>query len=111
MENDGNNSNIQVLELEKLLLNIEKYKWEYSVFLPEHKEWGLKTKCCLCNLNDLEDNELPEYVILNNFIEVLSIAELQDIVLNLKEQINNPCLEEIYKAFTYYYKNDSFIVI
>ena len=73
MKIDEKNSYKQVLELEELLLNIEKYKWEYSVFLPENKEWELKTKCYICSLDELEEEELPEYAVLNNFIEVYII--------------------------------------
>ena len=97
-------------KLSDVLNNINEYSWQDSLFLPENKNWNLESNCAVLNMDNLSvDEEIPQLAIDNKLIYALSIADLQDIVENAKEQLPHCSNEEIFKAFLYYFNNDAFI--
>jgi len=99
-----------LIELRNVLLDEADLSWEDSVFLPKDKNWSLNSKCYLFNLDNLEDNEeTPQFAIDNNLIYVLSVADIQDIVDNAKQQRPQCSVSDLFEAFLYYYRNDAFI--
>ncbi len=99
-----------LIELRDVLLNSADLSWDESLFLPEDKNWSLNSKGYLINLDNLEDDEeTPQFAIDNNLIYVLSVADIQDIVDNAKQQRSESSESDLFEAFLYYYKNDAFI--
>ena len=96
-------------ELRNVLLSANDFNWEDSLFLSSNEEWSLSSKCYLFNLDDLEDDEdLPKFALDNDFKYVLSIAAVQDIVDNARQQLIECSEKDLFDAFYYYFKNDAF---
>lgn len=55
------------------------------------------------------EDYLPEQVTTEGWIETLDAAMIEDVVMNAKDQIENPTDEQLLQAFIFYYKNDGFI--
>lgn len=96
--------------LRDLLINVNEFQWDDSLFLPNGEKWDLNSLCYLFNLDELEnDEEIPKFATENNYSYVLNMADIQDIVDNVKQQ-RPECSElDLFKAFLYYFKNDAFI--
>ena len=100
-----------LIELRDVLLNAGDLPWRNSIFLPKDKNWNLNSLCFLFNLDDLEDDEeVPQFAIDNNLIDVLNMSEVQDIVCNANQQRVQCSESSLFEAFLYYYKNDAFII-
>jgi hypothetical protein len=100
----------KMIKLRDVLINAEEYPWRDSVFLPENKNWNLDSECAVLNLDDLEiDEDVPPFAIDNHLIYSLGIQDVQDIIINAREQHTNCTDEDFLKAFLYYYDNDAFI--
>ncbi|QFT87271.1 hypothetical protein FIU87_01215 [Bacillus sp. THAF10] len=100
----------KLIELREVLLNATDFNWEDSLFLSSSEKWSLSSQCFLFNLDDLEDDEdLPKFAIDSDFIYVLSMADVQDIVDNAQQQLLKCSELELFQAFHYYIKNDAFI--
>ncbi len=100
----------KIIKLRDVLTNSEEHPWRAFLFLHEDKNWNLDSDCAVLNLDDLEiDEEVPQFAIDNNLIYALSIQDVQDIVINAREQRTNCTDEDLLKAFLYYYDNDAFI--
>jgi hypothetical protein len=57
----------------------------------------------------LDDNEeIPKVAAQNNYCYVLNIADIQDIVDNVKQQKPDCSEIDLFEAFLYYIKNDAF---
>ena len=100
-----------------VLNNVNEIDFNQYLFMPKNKEWSLNSLCSLIDWDELEDDEIgddeetPQFAIDNNLIYVANIATVQDIVNNAKSQ-KLECLEsDLFEAFMYYYKNDSFMSI
>lgn len=100
----------RLLELREVLINADDYSWRNSLFLPENKNWNLGSASAVLNLDYLEiDEDVPQFAIDNNLIYSLGIHDVQDIVINAREQLTNCTDEDLLRAFLYYYDNDAFI--
>ena len=55
------------------------------------------------------DEYLPKQVKNDSWIEVLDGGTIEEIVANAKEQLGVPSLDELFKAFIFYYENDAFL--
>lgn len=100
----------RIIELKKLLLEAELFPWNEHVYMAKDGDWSLVSKCFLFDLNDLaDDEEDPCFAKENNLRCVLSVADVQDIVLNMKQQKANCSVQELFDAFIYYFNNDAFI--
>ncbi|CAH1544282.1 conserved hypothetical protein [Vibrio rotiferianus] len=59
---------------------------------------------------DPESNDyLPEQVKNEGWIEVLDGGAIEEIVDNAKIQLESPSLNDLFRAFVFYYENDAFI--
>ncbi|KQL39554.1 hypothetical protein AN960_10410 [Bacillus sp. FJAT-25509] len=92
------------------MINASDYQWNVSLFLPNGENWGLNSSCYLIDLDELDDNEdIPKFAVQNNYCYVLNMADIQDIVDNVKQQ-RAECSElDLFEAFLYYFKYDAFI--
>lgn len=62
--------------------------------------------------NEFEDTPnagIPEFAKRNNLIQALPVTVVQDIVTNAKAQKPTASMEDLFRAFQYYYENDAFI--
>lgn len=57
------------------------------------------------------DEYLPIEVRTQGWIVTLDNVSIEDIIINLNEQIENPSIEQLFEAFLFYYENDAFIEI
>jgi myosin-crossreactive antigen len=74
------------------------------------KNWNLNSDCAVLNSDDLEtDEEDPKFALENGLIYALGIHDVQDIVINAKEQNLNCTGEDLLQAFLFYYNIDAFI--
>jgi hypothetical protein len=101
----------KLISLRDVLLQKEAYQgWLY---LPE-EPWTLETKGIFVDLDDVpagSEPDLPEEVKKYNLHEVLDAVGIEDIIINAKEQIGSPSVDELLSAFVFYVENDAFIVI
>lgn len=84
--------------------------------LPKnHQDWTLETVGAFTrDSSDYPPNSdeyLPEEVRNGEWIVTIDNATIEDIVLNLKEQKENPNTDELLIAFVYYLENDAFLIL
>ena len=95
-----------------VLSSADKLLWSDALYLPANQEWTLDTSAIVWDPNDIENDDLdePAIAIENNMKYVLSIADIQDIINNLRQQKNSTSMVELFDAFLYYCDNDAYIV-
>lgn len=97
------------VELKCLLLDAEQFPWNEHVYMSKDESWTLDSSCYIFNLSELADDEDdPKFAIENNLRCVLSVGDIQDVVLNMKQQKENCSEQELFNAFIYYFENDAF---
>ncbi len=108
------NGEIQVLR--NVLSAIEKLPSKGWLYLPVERNWNLNSTCIIIEsdevppeLEDEPDAGVPEFAKQNGLKETLPISTVKDIVWNARAQKANVTLEELLRAFQYYYKHDAFI--
>ena len=52
---------------------------------------------------------LPEQAKKDGWIEVLDGASIADVIDNVKDQLDNPSLNQLFDAFLFYDENDAFL--
>lgn len=55
------------------------------------------------------DDFLPKQVKEDGWVEVLDGGTLEEIIANAKEQLGTLSVDDLFKAFIFYYENDAFI--
>lgn len=101
----------ETIELKSLLLDVEQFPWNEHVYMSNEGKWSLNSSCYIFNLNELaDDEEEPKFAVENNLRCVLSIGDIQDVVINMKQQKENCSEQDLFNAFMYYYENDAFFV-
>ncbi|MDM8295772.1 hypothetical protein QUW58_11250 [Enterocloster aldenensis] len=95
-----------------VLKNFKDFKSSEELFLLDEEMWGEDTKGMLLDLEGLKD----ETEVMKNVKEKqnmvhtdLGISDIKDIVDNAYLQKENCSLNELIKAFIFYYNNDAFI--
>jgi hypothetical protein len=102
----------------EILLSIEQANPRGWVYLPVESHWRpdsvsavLESEEVPPEMEDEPDAGVPEFAKRNGLAEVISVADLQDVVRNLREQKANASIEDQIAAFEFYYRNDAFIVL
>jgi len=87
------------------------------VYLPEG-EWSLNTTAAVLRSDDVPpelENEpdagVPQFAKERGLRQVLPASTVQEIVNNARAQKPNASVDELLKAFTFYHKNDAFILL
>ncbi|TDQ37164.1 DUF7716 domain-containing protein [Aureibacillus halotolerans] len=101
----------KLIDLREVLVNVEKFSWEDSLFLPPTETWSLDTNCAILNTDDLDDEEEPRFAIDNNLKDALTIQDVQGVVMNIREQHPECTDDDLLKALLHYYQHDAFIVL
>ena len=86
---------------------------EWFCLPPDKNNWTLYTKGVFTlDARDFppdSDEYLPKQVKNDGWIEVLDGGTIEEIVANANEQLGVPSLDELFKAFIFYYENDAFL--
>lgn len=86
---------------------------EFFCLPPNKNNWTLSTKGVFTlDARDFppdSDEYLPEQVKNDGWVEVLDGGTIEEIVANVKQQLGVPSLDELFKAFIFYYENDAFL--
>ena len=86
---------------------------EWFCLPPDKNNWTLYTKGVFTldarDFPPYSDEYLPKQVKNDGWIEVLDGGTIEEIVANAKEQLGVPSLDELFKAFIFYYENDAFL--
>lgn len=95
-----------------ILSNSEKLPWNASLFLSGKHPFLSENSAMVIDQDKDEDPEEREKRLEEvGYRYALSISTVQEIVNNLKLQIENPTNDQLIEAFNYYFKNDAFIEI
>jgi hypothetical protein len=102
----------KIIRLRDVLANIDIFEWRDALFIVRGEEWRLDSKCAVLDPDDVEneEDEEPRFAIDNNLKYALSMQEVRGILKNAYEQNSNCTVEDLLKAFLYYYDNDAFIL-
>lgn len=103
-------------QLKDVLQNIQTMPESSWVYLSDSEPWKLDSKCLVLdpvNISlDMDDDEsIPEEAKKMNMMEVLSVQQIQDIVINAKMQDHDISIDGLYEAFLHYFDNDTFIIL
>ncbi len=86
------------------------------VYLPWDGNWGLDSRCTVLESeevapDDEDDPEagIPEMARRNGLRQTIPVVTLQDVVSNALAQKPEATLEELFRAFIFYYARDAFI--
>jgi hypothetical protein len=108
----------KLVHFSDVLASINEESPRAWVYLPKDKNWTLQSSSAVLEsdevppeLEDQPDAGVPEFAKRNGLVQVVPVTTLQDIVANAKSQSPNVSLDDLFKAFEYYYKHDAFVVL
>jgi hypothetical protein len=107
-------ASIKELSSLDLLTSIDNLEDEdCAVYMPKNGVWTLNTTfTVICDDDDDDyenDDDEPQYAKQNNLKYVLNTQTFCDIIYNARLQKNQVSLEDLFRAFNFYYENDAFI--
>ncbi len=101
------------IKFSDVLSDTANLDWEDALYLPKSKkEWGLNCEAIIENPDNFEDYDVddnPVDMSKINYRFVLLCDDLSSIIKDLREQNASYDLDMAYKAFIFYFENDSFI--
>jgi hypothetical protein len=97
-----------VLTLGEALRVGEDLPFSHSLFLPLDVSWNATTPCAILNADHLDDPDQHPIAIEHGFRSVIGTNEIQDIVINAREQLSAATVEQLLEAFLFYIDNDAF---
>jgi hypothetical protein len=105
-----------MITFEDLLILVSRQSPKGWLYLPKYTKWNLKSPATILEsdevppeLEDEPDAGVPEFAKVNHLQQVLEISTLQQIITNARTQKSDATLEDLFKAFEFYYKHDAFI--
>lgn len=88
----------------------DRLSLDADLFLPFDEVWGPDTRCAVEMVDRYADvPEVPEVAARNELARALQVAQVQDIVVNARQQQPEVSAEELVAAFLFYYDRDAFI--
>lgn len=106
----------QITTLGQVIQTADNIDCEHSLYLPFDQKWGLETKALTVLLDssgggpeETEDDHPPEAAIREGLARAIGMDAVQDVVANLRQQMNEPTPVQLLEAFLFYYDNDAFI--
>jgi hypothetical protein len=94
-----------------VLLEAEAHNWQHALYLPLEAVWDEGTPCAVLDPEAGQGPEgTPAYAKENRLQYAVTIATLQDIVTNARLQRPDANVDDLTKAFLFYYDHDAFIV-
>ncbi len=96
--------------LAEALQSAPSLPWRDALYLPVETPWELSTPAVICNPDDLLDKTTnTEAVSATGMRYALSITDVQDIVDYARKQRPDCSLEDLLKAFIFYFERDALI--
>ena len=81
-----------------------------ALFLRLGERWNLDTPCAYLKIDIYETSDtLPPFATQHGLGETLSGFQLEDIMINIRQQVEEPSADELLAAFLFYYNRDAFI--
>lgn len=100
----------RLIPLREALTLAETSPHDAALFLPGDAGWALDTPCAILAVDPYDDGEAdPPFARQRALRRALSIAQVQDIVANAREQIAELTPEQLLAAFLFYCDRDAFI--
>lgn len=98
--------------LREALETVDGAPYDAALFLPPAEVWSLDTPCAVLRVDPYDDSEAPPpFARQHELTRALSVAQVQDIVCNIRQQVAAPSPEQLLAAFLFYYDRDAFIVL
>ncbi|NTX09099.1 hypothetical protein [Myxococcus sp. CA040A] len=82
--------------------------WRHSLYGATRPPWTADTQCVVLE-RDTYSTEVPEFAAKQSLREVLSVHQVQDIVENARQQLPAPSVDDLVRAFNFYFARDAFI--
>jgi hypothetical protein len=106
----------QTITLRDVLTDIDAYPTKAWLYLPASKNWKLESPGLVLESDEVPphredepDSGVPDLARRLGMIQALPIADVQDIVWNVRRQRPHIDDQTLLKAFLYYYENDGYI--
>jgi hypothetical protein len=100
----------RLIPLREALTLAETSPYDAALFLPGDAVWAIDTPCAILAVDPYDDGAVdPPFARQHGLRHALSVAQIQDIVANAREQIDEPTPEQLLAAFLFYYDRDAFI--
>lgn len=98
--------------LGRVLQEAEILDWRHALYLPFDEVWNSSTACAVLDPeNTDESDDVPPFAKEQRLGYVLGISTVQDIVANARQQKHDSEIDDLMKAFLFYYDTDAFIVL
>ncbi len=101
-----------VENLATIITTIENAPWNHALYLDAKRPWNQATRCAILDPNDVNDSDAdedPEFALRNRLCYALTVADVQDIVSNTRQQRTHATVEDMIRAINYYYDHDAYI--
>jgi len=98
-----------VLTLGEVLGIGEDLPFSHSLFLSLDVVWDATTPCAILDVDELEDPAQHPIALKHGLQDIIGSNEVQDIVINARDQIVGATGEQLLEAFLFYIDNDAFI--
>ena len=103
---------VKLKTLSDILSTIDDIDCMDSLYIDKHDKYiNLSTKCAILDADETEDpeGETHNFAKENQLKYCLQISHIQDIKDNALEQKEQISIDELYRAFVFYFRNDAFI--
>jgi hypothetical protein len=97
-------------QLGEILIAIDEQPWDHALFIVDTKPWSFGTLCAVVDPQQLDPDD-DERIELDQQILVyaLQIADVQDVVHNIRQQRESVTARDLIEAVIYYHSNDAFL--
>lgn len=86
------------------------------LYLPSEVMWELTSEAAILESEEVTPDEeddpdagIPQFAKANGLKQVLPVSVIQDIVENIKYQVPGAQLDQVFKAFLFYFEHDAFM--
>jgi hypothetical protein len=95
--------------LAEVLGKASRFNPGHFLYLPMDEVWHLGTECAVLPQSDIDG--VPDIAQQSGLSYALGVAAIQDIVANAAAQVKGVSLDQLFRAFLYYYDHDAFMTI
>ena len=101
---------MKITELREILENIEEIDWAKALYFAVPSDYSLRARCSVLDPDESEEPEGETYKFAqdNKLSYCISIADVESILENARQQIGKVSLEKYHKAFLFYLENDAY---
>jgi hypothetical protein len=93
-----------------ILSHPERLPLSADLFLPSDEVWSAATSCAVLAVDRYAENDTPPaYATDHGLQRSLQVGQIREVVRNARLQRDNATVEELVRAFLFYYDHDAFI--